>query len=277
MARAGTAGTHPKFVRMLRELIVERIEGRADRPALGELGPSHDVCPVDCCLSGRPRQPPRRGRNAMNRIFLTFSIVVFIAVGAALLLGLRLGDFNADMNELRRLTLQARVDDVSSEQTARLEGLRDDAAKGTTHRLTGLIAALAVVLVNSIAATYFIGTGRWGKEVVESYRLDSELDARALKIKRRAFPWAISNMLWGVGIVALGGASDPSGAAENSAAWVNYHLWFALGGAAWLLFSSSKIYGYILQQQSLVAEVLQLVRQRRIERGLEPDDAPATA
>ncbi len=49
MVRAATVGTHPRFITMIRELIVERIEGRADRPALGQLGPSHDVCQADCC------------------------------------------------------------------------------------------------------------------------------------------------------------------------------------------------------------------------------------
>ncbi len=55
MVRAKTVGTHPRFVRMIRELIVERIEGRSERPALGSLGASHDECPADCCLSGRPQ------------------------------------------------------------------------------------------------------------------------------------------------------------------------------------------------------------------------------
>lgn len=50
MIRARTVGTHPRFVRMIRELIVERMAGQEDRPALGVLGPSHDVCPEDCCL-----------------------------------------------------------------------------------------------------------------------------------------------------------------------------------------------------------------------------------
>ncbi len=49
MVRAQTVGTHPWFVRMLRELIEERVRGSHHRPALGELGPSHDVCPADCC------------------------------------------------------------------------------------------------------------------------------------------------------------------------------------------------------------------------------------
>lgn len=56
-ARTATVGTHPKFVGMIRELIEERIQGKAERPALGELGPSHDVCPVDCCLYPRPQRP----------------------------------------------------------------------------------------------------------------------------------------------------------------------------------------------------------------------------
>jgi len=54
MVRAATVGVHPRFVAMIRELIVERITAATNRPADGKFGPSHDVCPVDCCLSGRP-------------------------------------------------------------------------------------------------------------------------------------------------------------------------------------------------------------------------------
>jgi ferrochelatase len=50
MQRAATVGAHPRFVTMIRELIVERMTGASLRPALGVLGPSHDVCPDDCCL-----------------------------------------------------------------------------------------------------------------------------------------------------------------------------------------------------------------------------------
>jgi ferrochelatase len=54
MARAGTVGTHPAYVAMVRELIVERMTPTAQRRALGAHGPSHDRCPADCCLPGRP-------------------------------------------------------------------------------------------------------------------------------------------------------------------------------------------------------------------------------
>jgi ferrochelatase len=49
MVRAATAGTHPLFVKMIRELILERIDGIPVR-AIGLRGPSHDACPDDCCL-----------------------------------------------------------------------------------------------------------------------------------------------------------------------------------------------------------------------------------
>ena len=55
LLRAASAGTHPEFIGMIRELMIERIEQWPERPALGEYGPSHDVCPVDCCLPMSPR------------------------------------------------------------------------------------------------------------------------------------------------------------------------------------------------------------------------------
>lgn len=52
MVRAATAGTHPAFVKMIRELMLERIHNEPPR-FLGSRGPVHDVCPADCCLLGR--------------------------------------------------------------------------------------------------------------------------------------------------------------------------------------------------------------------------------
>ena len=56
MARAKTVGTHPKFVSMVRQLILERSSG-TEKLAIGEMPPNHDVCPVDCCLPGKSRRP----------------------------------------------------------------------------------------------------------------------------------------------------------------------------------------------------------------------------
>lgn len=51
-ARAGTAGTHPAFVAMARELVEERLDPALPRRALGRDGPFYDVCPPGCCRPG---------------------------------------------------------------------------------------------------------------------------------------------------------------------------------------------------------------------------------
>ncbi|MBC7854900.1 MAG: ferrochelatase [Pirellulaceae bacterium] len=56
MVRAATVGTHPRFVRMIVELVQERLGENPVRLAVGNLGPSHDVCPVDCCAYS-PKRP----------------------------------------------------------------------------------------------------------------------------------------------------------------------------------------------------------------------------
>ncbi|MDQ3157313.1 MAG: ferrochelatase [Actinomycetota bacterium] len=59
--RVATPGTHPDFVAMIRELVLERaaVERGEDveRRALGALGPHHDVCPIDCCANPRVLLP----------------------------------------------------------------------------------------------------------------------------------------------------------------------------------------------------------------------------
>jgi ferrochelatase len=53
MVRAETVGTHPSFVKMIRQLIVERVEEEGTE-FVGQLGALPHVCPVDCCLSETP-------------------------------------------------------------------------------------------------------------------------------------------------------------------------------------------------------------------------------
>jgi ferrochelatase len=53
MVRAATVGTHPRFVAMIRELIVERTDGDAARLHLGSRGCAPDECAPTCCLVPR--------------------------------------------------------------------------------------------------------------------------------------------------------------------------------------------------------------------------------
>lgn len=49
LVRAKTVGTHPAMVRLVRELILERV-GAMPRRVIGNLPPNPDVCADDCCL-----------------------------------------------------------------------------------------------------------------------------------------------------------------------------------------------------------------------------------
>jgi ferrochelatase len=51
MTRAKTVGLHPRFVGMIRELILERMNPELERRALGLMGPRTDVCPENCCAA----------------------------------------------------------------------------------------------------------------------------------------------------------------------------------------------------------------------------------
>lgn len=59
IARAATVGTDPRFVRMIRQLVEERIAvangAIPERLCVGGRGPNHDVCPIDCCPA--PQRP----------------------------------------------------------------------------------------------------------------------------------------------------------------------------------------------------------------------------
>jgi protoporphyrin/coproporphyrin ferrochelatase len=57
MVRAKTVGVHPKFISMIRELILERTSPGTERRALGSLGARADICEESCCPA------PQMGRR----------------------------------------------------------------------------------------------------------------------------------------------------------------------------------------------------------------------
>jgi protoporphyrin/coproporphyrin ferrochelatase len=58
LVRASTVGTHPAFIRMIRELISERVVPGVPKLAIGRYGPRPGVCLADCCPA-----PVRAGRR----------------------------------------------------------------------------------------------------------------------------------------------------------------------------------------------------------------------
>ena len=59
MVRAKTVDLHPKFIGMIRELILERMNPELERRAVGLLGPRADVCAEDCCPAAQRPQGAR--------------------------------------------------------------------------------------------------------------------------------------------------------------------------------------------------------------------------
>ena len=49
MVRAATVGADPAYVRMIAELVLERMDPRRPRLAAGNFAASHDCCAADCC------------------------------------------------------------------------------------------------------------------------------------------------------------------------------------------------------------------------------------
>jgi hypothetical protein len=182
----------------------------------------------------------------MTRILATLASLSVMLLVAAILLGLAIGDLYEKP--------------YPTDETARWKSI---------HFLTGVAAALMVVFVESVIVTYFIGTSRWCKEVVETYRFDPEAVRNSNRLKRRTFPWALAGMLAVVGIIALGGAADPSTGRPNTADWVNWHLAGAMGGIALITWTYVVAWNNVFDQheiiQNLVARVAEARKKARID------------
>jgi ferrochelatase len=57
VVRAATAGVHPAFVTMVRQLVEERLDPSRPRLALGPDGAYHDVCAAGCCPAAATTRP----------------------------------------------------------------------------------------------------------------------------------------------------------------------------------------------------------------------------
>jgi hypothetical protein len=77
------------------------------------------------------------------------------------------------------------------------------------HFYLGLFSALCTLLVHCIIFTYFLGTGRWVKEVAVAYELpDQPLPRLTRALKRQTFPPALAAMLIVIAAVAAGAGAQ---------------------------------------------------------------------
>ncbi|HLN33258.1 MAG TPA: hypothetical protein VK395_36355 [Gemmataceae bacterium] len=77
------------------------------------------------------------------------------------------------------------------------------------HFLIGLTTSMLTLLVHCLIFTYFLGTGRWVKEVKIAYGLaDDPLPRLTRDLKRRVFPPALYAMLSAIATGAAGAAAQ---------------------------------------------------------------------
>ena len=192
----------------------------------------------------------------MTRIFTTLALLSLGLFLASIVLGLSIGDLYdfADM-ELWEETVKMR----------------------RMHMLTGVAAALAVVLVHSVVVTYFVGTSRWCKEVTETYRLGPDSLLKSNRLKRKTFPWCVTGMLTVVGVGALGAASDPGTGREGTAMMANYHLAAALIGLTLVAWTYFRAWTNIVDNQLVIEEIVAKVHEIRKARGLDTEPSNGEA
>lgn len=183
----------------------------------------------------------------MNRVFAPLAVLTLLGMSLTLMIGIGLRSV-----DIRDPT------DADAQRWARI------------HRLAGVAVGVMVVLVESIVVTYFIGTGRWCREVVEAYRLDTALIARVTRLKRRTFPLALAGMLAIVGVVALGGASDPAAALKlhppQDVSWTQIHLVASCACLCFIAIAMLFQWQHVVEQQTLIGEILGHVERRRSQR-----------
>jgi hypothetical protein len=77
------------------------------------------------------------------------------------------------------------------------------------HFVLGLCTSLVILLVHCIIFTYFLGTGRWVKEVTLAYRLpDEPWHKTTRELKRATFPPALFSMLIAIATAAAGAGAQ---------------------------------------------------------------------
>jgi hypothetical protein len=136
-----------------------------------------------------------------------------------------------------------------------------------THFTLGLFTAIGTLLVHCLIFTYFLGTGRWVKEVGLAYRLpDGGLPRLTRELKRTTFPPALFAMLITI-------ATAAAGAGYQLREWPWYvHGSLALATLAVNLWAFCIEYRHLVVNARVIAEVLAEVDRLRAEQGL-PENA----
>jgi hypothetical protein len=131
------------------------------------------------------------------------------------------------------------------------------------HFTLGLFTAIGTLLVHCLIFTYFLGTGRWVKEVGLAYRLpDGDLPRRTRELKRTTFPPALFAML-----IAIVTAAAGAGAQLREWPWY-VHGGLAVATLAVNLWAFRVELRHLADNVRVLGAVMGEVERIRAERGL---------
>ncbi len=135
------------------------------------------------------------------------------------------------------------------------------------HFLVGLFTAVGTLLTHCLIFTYFLGTGRWVKEVTLAYDLpDEPWHKRTRELKRLTFPPALAAML-----VTIATAAGGAGAQLQAWPW-QVHLALAVAALAINLWAFRLEHRNVTENAGILDAVLREVDRIRAERGLPPNE-----
>jgi hypothetical protein len=131
------------------------------------------------------------------------------------------------------------------------------------HFTLGLFTALGALLVHCIIFTYFLGTGRWVKEVGLAYHLPDQFYPKLTReLKRSVFPPALFAMLITI-------ATAAAGAGKQLEVWPReVHLTLAVLTIAINLWAFRVEYRCLSDNAAVIHGVLTEVERIRAEHGL---------
>jgi hypothetical protein len=159
------------------------------------------------------------------------------------------------------------------------KGGRDDTIHNL-HIYLGLVSGTTALGVHCLIFIYFLGTGRWVKEVALAYKIpDDPLPKLTRTLKRRSFPPALFAML----IVV---ATSAAGAGADTKAWPwQIHATLAVLTLAINVWAFFVEYRDVSINAGIIDQVMAEVDRIRAKRGLptneealrqeEESDAPA--
>ena len=219
--------------------------------------------------------------DPVTRVFTILALLSLVALGTNIVLGLRTGDLAAETRQMRQVadqykrTARSLLKDSAEKEAARVafEQARSEfqpkLARLTLHIWVGIVAGLLTLLVNAVAITYFLGTARWCREVVETYDLDRELAQQSLAHKRRVFFLAFISMAVILAIVVFGALADPVRSYRSDLSeltrWRLTHFFLALLGTGWI----GLAYYWQIQRAAANARIIRTIMEQVEQKATE--------